>query len=196
MTEPETKSLLHELSSSVTSILLTFIFCCCLYTCAVWITGNIIVPDKAEGSLIRNSQGEIIGSRLIAQKFTRPEYFWSRPSSVDYNGKGSGGSNLSPANPALRQRIQDAIKSVETENNFSIPPDLVMASGSGLDPHITIQSAAYQIERVARARGAETIEVQKLIEKTLSSPAPWGQLSLVNVLELNLLLDQEFPVKK
>ncbi len=194
MTEHITRFLITDLSNSFRSMLLTILFCCCLYTGTIWVIGQVIAPDKAEGSIIYNNDGAIIGSNLIAQKFTKPGYFWSRPSAIDYNGRGSGGSNLSPTNPALRERILQSIQSLEPGNHKPIPVDLITASGSGLDPHISIQSADFQAERVASTRKIDLKAIQKLIIRATSqSNALPGQSPLVNVLELNLLLDREYP---
>jgi potassium-transporting ATPase KdpC subunit len=197
MNDVNVRSLLTDLSNSVRSMLLTILFCCCIYTGTIWVIGQVFVQAKAEGSLIYNVKEKVIGSHLIAQKFTKSEYFWSRPSAIDYNGQSSGGSNLSPTNPVLRERILQSIQSLENSSKRPIPVDLVTESGSGLDPHISIQSANYQAERISLAREVDIKAVQELIKRvSLPSSALLGQTPLINVLEINLLLDQKFPLKK
>jgi K+-transporting ATPase ATPase C chain len=192
-----TKLLLNDVSNSLKSILITVFMCCWLYTAIVLIIGQVFVPLKAEGSLIHNSKGEIVGSQLLAQKFTKPGYFWSRPSAVDYNASGSGGSNLSPTNPVLRQRIQTTISKYDSTGCKPIPADLVMASGSGLDPFITVQGAIYQSARIAKVRGIKPQIIEELIIDNASKSNNFlGINSLINVLELNILLDSKYPGSK
>jgi K+-transporting ATPase ATPase C chain len=174
----------------------TVLICCVLYPLALWAIGQSVFPEKASGSLIFEN-GKVVGSRLIAQPFTRPEYFWPRPSAVSYDASASGGSNLSANNPKLRERVVKRLSELESQRN--VPADLVMASGSGLDPHITLKSAYYQLDRVANAWAKKTgkapQEIRRILEKLLKekASAPFGGLAgvpLVNVLELNLALHQ------
>jgi K+-transporting ATPase ATPase C chain len=180
---------------------LTVLLCCVLYPLTLWAIGQGVFPEKASGSLI-SKDGKVIGSRLIAQPFTRPEYFWPRPSAMSHDASTSGGSNLSANNPKLRNRVVKALsdlKSYTRDPNKEVPADLVMASGSGLDPHITLQNARYQLDRVveawAKKTGAEPAKVRMAIEKLLkeNASAPFGGLAgveLVNVLEVNLALPE------
>lgn len=149
-------------------------------------------PDQRDGSLIVDNDGTVRGSRLIGQSFTRPEYFWPRPSAVDYNAAGGGGSNLSPADPRISKRASMIIAQYPSLNGHLIPADLVTTSGSGLDPHITLQAAYLQAKRVAAARGIPIKSVEALIDSSWDSPAlvALGSEPLVNVLLLNLALDQ------
>ena len=165
------------------------------YPLAITGLSQVLFPKQANGSLIYKD-GKPVGSRLIGQPFDDPKYFWGRPSAtspVPYNAASSGGSNLGPTNPALLKTIQDridALHKADPENHEPIPVDLVTASGSGLDPHISPAAALYQAKRVAKARGIPESSVQGLIEKhtqgrflgLLGEPG-------VNVLELNLDLD-------
>ena len=129
-----------------------------------------VFPEKANGSLIWKD-GRFAGSRLIGQNFTQPGYFWGRPSATSphpYNAAASSGSNLSPTNPQLTDKVKERIarlKKADPDNNLPIPVDLVTSSASGLDPHISLAAANYQIHRVARARNMPDNEIRKLVEK-------------------------------
>ena len=181
---------------------LTVLLCCVLYLLILWAVGQTVFPDKASGSLIVED-GRIIGSRLIAQPFTQPEYFWPRPSAVSYDASNSGGSNLGASNPKLRERVVqslDQLRRYPHHPNKDVPADMVMTSGSGLDPHITLDNALYQLDRVAQAwatkSGLDGSKVRMTVEKMLrqNATSPLGGLAgveLVNVLEINLLLREE-----
>jgi len=185
---------MYNFSASGILILQTIVVCCIIYTGIIWAIGQVFTPNKAEGSLLHNSHGIVIGSYLISQRFTELGYFWSRPSAVDYNAAGSGGSNLSPTNPALRNRIEQLITLLEPTSGKPIPVELLMASGSGLDPDLTLQGAMFQADRVAKARGLDIQAVRSLVYNHATRPNIFfGNPSLVNVLELNLLLDRELP---
>ncbi|KNE27271.1 MULTISPECIES: potassium-transporting ATPase subunit KdpC [Achromobacter] len=161
----------------------------------------VVFPHEAAGSLI--TQGDkVVGSALIGQSFTAPQYFWGRPSAtapMPYNGAASGGSNLGPRNPALAQAIQDriaALKAADPDNPTPVPVDLVTASGSGLDPSISPAAASYQAARVARARHVPRAQVDALIQA--HTEKPWLALlgePVVNVLTLNLALDKLHPAQ-
>lgn len=163
----------------------------------VVITGiaKVAFPDQAAGSVILKD-GKAVGSTLIGQNFTAPKYFWGRPSatgSAPYNGTASSGSNQGPLNPALtdavKQRIE-ALRAADPGNTAPVPVDLVTASGSGLDPEISVAAAQYQAARIARVRGMNPEAVQKLIDA--HAHGRWlGFLGepRVNVLELNMALD-------
>lgn len=178
---------------------LSVLICCVLYPLTLWAIGQGMFPDKASGSLIVED-GKVIGSRLIAQPCTRPEYFWPRPSAVAYDASASGGSNLSANNPKLRARVVQtlsSLKSYSSDPEKDVPADLVMTSGSGLDPHITLQNASYQLDRVAEAwarkTGQNPAEVRLVLENLLKqkAAAPFAGLAgveLINVLEVNRTL--------
>ncbi|QBC45068.1 potassium-transporting ATPase subunit KdpC [Iodobacter fluviatilis] len=161
-----------------------------------------IMPDQANGSLITD-QGKTVGSSLIGQNFSEPQYFWGRPSATSpmaYNGNGSGGANLGPTNPALLGTVKaraEGLKKAHPDQAGSIPVDLVTASGSGLDPHISIAAASYQLERVSVARKLSAEKVGKLLEESTEGRqfAVFGE-PRVNVLKLNLALDQQYPLAK
>src|SRR5262245_2257485 len=125
------------------------------YNALIWGIGCIAFPAQAEGSLIRRADGTIVGSRLIAQKFSRPEYFQPRPSGVDYNAASTGGTNYGPSNPdhlkAVQERL-DAVMKQESVAATQVPSEMVTASGAGMDPHIPPAAAEIQAPRVAAAR--------------------------------------------
>lgn len=184
----------EEIGTCGRIVCVTMAVCCVLYGLAVLSLGQVVSPDRADGSLIRNEQAEVVGSALIAQGFARPEYFWPRPSAVDYNASAAGGSNLSPANPELRQRVEDLLTRLGETPERPLPADWVSASGSGLDPHIRLAAAEYQAQRVAEARGLPTATVMRLLEKNAKRPG--GILTaepLVNVLLVNMALDRRKP---
>jgi K+-transporting ATPase ATPase C chain len=166
----------------------------------VWAIGRAAFPVQAEGSLIRRADGTIAGSRLVAQKFTREEYFRSRPSAVDYNAASTGGSNYGPSNPEHLKVVGERLAEIERLEGVpagQVPSEMVTASGSGLDPHIPPAAAEIQAPRVARARNADIGRVRALIEAHTERPQ-LGFLGTprVNVLELNLALDDAFGAKR
>jgi potassium-transporting ATPase KdpC subunit len=166
-----------------------------LYPLAVTGIAQVLFTDQAAGSVV-TVDGHAVGSRLIGQAFSDPKYFWSRPSATSpqpYNATASGGSNQGPLNSALTDAVKsrgDALKAADPTNTLPVPVDLVTASGSGLDPDISIAAARYQAARIARVRGLEPQAIQSLIDAhargrllgVLGEPR-------VNVLELNLALD-------
>jgi K+-transporting ATPase ATPase C chain len=182
---------MQNVLTSVRLVAVSLFACCVLYTGAIWAVGNVFVPDKAEGSLLRDARGEVIGSRQIAQKFTRPEYFWPRPSAVDYKAEATGGSNLSPLHPAITERATGIVAQLAPAADELVPADLLAASGSGMDPHITEAAARFQARRVAASRGLALERVQQTIDELADSPDGLGLGErIVNVLELNRALDR------
>lgn len=166
-----------------------------LYPLAVTGIAQIAFPEQAAGSLMMRGE-EVIGSSLIGQSFSGETYFWSRPSATSpmpYNAANSGGSNLGPTNPVLIEAVKERAKNIlasHLDKTEKIPTDLVTASASGLDPHISPAAAYYQVERVAAARNTDTAIVKSLVDQSIETPQ-WGLLgdSRVNVLRLNLALD-------
>jgi potassium-transporting ATPase KdpC subunit len=156
---------------------------------------QVALPHAANGSLIV-VDGKALGSELIGQPFDDPKYFWSRPSATSpqpYNGASSGASNQGPRNPALADAVKDRVKALhdaDPDNKAPVPVDLITASGSGLDPHISVAAAEYQLRRVAKARGLEPDKVQSLVAEHTEGRT-FGVLGepRVNVLRLNLALD-------
>jgi K+-transporting ATPase ATPase C chain len=166
-----------------------------LYPMLVTGIGKVLFPAQAAGSLIVKD-GKPIGSTLIGQNFSDPKYFWGRPSATGpypYNASASSGSNQGPLNSALTDAVKgriDVLKTADPGNNLPIPADLVTASGSGLDPHISSAAAEYQLQRVAKARGISAESVKALVA-TNTEGRQWGLFGepRVNVLALNLALD-------
>jgi potassium-transporting ATPase KdpC subunit len=160
---------------------------------------QLVFPRQANGSLVE-SGGKTVGSTLIGQPFSDPKYFWSRPSATSpqpYNAMASSGSNLGPRNPALADAVKDRIKALrdaDPDNRAPVPVDLVTASGSGLDPEISVAAANFQVHRVAKARGLAEDKVSALVAANTSGPtfSILGE-PRVNVLALNLALDQAKP---
>ncbi|MFZ5518475.1 MAG: K(+)-transporting ATPase subunit C [Candidatus Zhuqueibacterota bacterium] len=158
-----------------------------------WIA-RMTMPEKANGSLI-TSDGRIVGSKLIGQQFSDSTYFHSRPSAVDNNAAGSGGSNLGPSSQKLMDIVKEQVAETRRTNSLAsdvkIPADMVLASASGLDPHISVQNALLQAPRIARTRSLSGERIRQLIEQHTDPDfiGVWGQKG-VNVLSLNLALDQ------
>jgi len=167
-----------------------------VYPATVTGIAKVLFPAQAEGSLIVEN-GKPVGSRLIGQNFADPRHFWGRPSAtgpMPYNASASSGSNQGPLNPALKEAVKariDALKSSDPTQTAPVPEDLVTASGSGLDPHISPAAARWQAPRVARTRGLNVAEVNTLIDAH-TEERQFGLLGepRVNVLTLNLALDR------
>lgn len=165
-----------------------------LYPAAVTGLAQLLFPSAANGSLVQDGD-TVVGSTLVGQAFADPGHFWSRPSAtaVPYDAKGSTGSNLGPTNPALLDAVKArvaALRAADPGNAAPVPVELVTASGSGLDPHLSPAGALYQVDRVARTRGLPEERVRKLVEERVEPP--WLGIfgaPRVNVLALNRALD-------
>ncbi len=181
--------------AAIVSLVLLTVVTGVVYPLIVTGVAQLVFPAQANGSLIVKG-GKPVGSALIGQPFDDPKYFWGRPSATTpfpYNAGSSAGSNLSPTNPDLVKAVQarvDALRAADPGNTAPIPVDLVTASASGLDPHITPAAALYQVRRVARARGLSEDAVRRLVEEHIEG-REFGVLGepRVNVLMLNLALD-------
>ena len=184
------------LRSNITLFLVFTVLFGGIYPACVTFINQSVFPIASGGSLIQDKDGKTLGSALIGQNFSDPKYFWGRLSATSpyaYNASASSGSNLSVANPALidmvKARIAD-LQKADPANKAPVPVDLVTASGSGLDPHISMEAAQYQIARVAKVRGISEENVRNLVDR-YTTPRQFGVLGepVVNVLLLNLALD-------
>jgi potassium-transporting ATPase KdpC subunit len=190
------KTFLSELRSAVMVTVALAVVCCGLYPLVVFGLGQLVFPKQANGSLLLDAGGHVVGSRLIGQQFTADKFFHSRPSAAGsgYDAISSGGSNLGPTSQKLRDSIAQNLADYRTQNglaaNAVVPADAVTASASGLDPQISPENAALQAPRVAKARGLALGQVRALIDQW-TARADLGFLGDpgVNVLELNLALD-------
>ncbi len=183
----------------VTSLLYTLVTAVALgivYPLVVTGIAHLLFRDKANGQLVYDSKGQLVGSKLIGQAFTGPAYFHSRPSAAGtgYDAQSSGGSNLGPTSKVLIDRVQQSVATESIAGAGPVPVDLVTASGSGLDPDITPAAAYYQVRRVAPLRGMTEDDLSKLVQGHVTQ-RQFGLLGepRVNVLELNLALDAEHP---
>jgi len=172
-------------------VILTFITGA-VYPFAVTVVSRLLFPEKSKGSIILVN-GEIRGSKLIGQNFTSPEYFWPRPSASNYGAIPSAASNLGPTSVTLKQLIEERRKMLSAYIPEPVPPDLLLASGSGLDPHISPEAALSQVDHVAKAREFSTRQREALIalvKQHIEEPQ-WGIFGSqrVNILELNIVLD-------
>lgn len=187
----------RDFSKAIRSTLILWLITAVIYPSVILLFGQLILPFQANGSLIKNDQGVVVGSSLIGQPFKSDKYFWSRPSAVSYStgetaGKTgvSSATNLAPSNPKLIENIEAEIKLLK-EANIKPTADLVYTSGSGLDPHISIESAQNQINRVAIARNLDLNQLQQLIKQNTEGRflGIFGEPG-VNVLKLNIDLDK------
>ncbi len=192
------------LTQSIRQTIVWTVFTGLLYPLVITVIAQLAFPRQANGSLLQRD-GKLVGSELIAQQFQGPTYFWPRPSAAGYGTgasgiAGSSGSNLGPTSAQLQTNVRANAKALRDAHKLPadapVPADLVYASASGLDPHISPEAARFQISRVAAARGMSGEAVTKLVEKFIEPPQ-WGFLgeARVNVLRLNLALD-EADIKK
>jgi K+-transporting ATPase ATPase C chain len=189
------KDALEEARRTALAVLALAVILCGLYTLVVWGTGQLLFPARANGSLV-SSGGRVAGSRLLGQNFTAARYFHPRPSAAGagYDAMSSGGSNLGPTSKAFIDLVRQRVEAYRAENGLAVgaavPADAVTASGSGLDPHISLRNALLQAPRVANLRGLEIERVRRFIER-FTEGRSLGLLGEpgVNVLLLNLALD-------
>ncbi|MDQ1241242.1 MAG: potassium-transporting ATPase KdpC subunit [Pseudomonadota bacterium] len=189
--------MIRELRVAMIVFLLLTVVTGMVYPGLVTLVATVAFPTQANGSLVR-VDGKLVGSRLIGQSFTSPRYFWGRPSATGpapNNGAVSSGSNHGPLNPALALAVEKriaALRAADPDNTRPVPVDLVTASGSGLDPQISVAAAEFQVPRVARERGLPEAKVRELV-RAATEGRTLGVLGepRVNVLELNIALDAE-----
>lgn len=166
------------------------VLCCIVYPAFVWAAAQL-APGAGQGVQL-SKNGRVVGFANVGQKFSRPEYFNTRPSAVDYNAQGSGGSNKGPSNPeylaAVKARLDTFLLQNPGVRAADVPAELLTASGSGLDPHLSPQGALVQVARVARARGLEPGRVEALVHQHTTGGGLAGP-GVVNVLQINLALD-------
>lgn len=186
----------RSVAGPIIRICLVFmVLCGLIYPLASTGIAQAFMSDKADGSLLYNEENELVGSELIGQNFKDPKFFHGRISSIDYNGVGSGSMNYAPSNKDLHKRIEESIVKWEKENPSvpieEVPSDLLTNSGSGLDPHISPESAYVQVDRIAAKGGLSKEELKSLIKKHTEGRelGLWGQ-EKVNVLKLNLELEK------
>jgi potassium-transporting ATPase KdpC subunit len=190
-----TKNLLTAVLMTIVTTLLLGI----AYPLVVTGLAQVLFPDKANGQLIERG-GKIVGSRIIGQTFSSPGYFRSRPSAAGsgYDAANSAGTNLGPTNKKLIDAVKAAVEAARKENpSAPVPVDLVTSSASGLDPHISPAAALFQLTRVARERGVPETEIRRLVD-VHTEGRQFGFLGepVVNVLELNLALDDRYPLRR
>jgi K+-transporting ATPase ATPase C chain len=192
---------MKNLMTAILMTIVTTVLLGLVYPLVVTGLAQVIFPNQANGSLIKSTDGTLIGSRLIGQPFASPGYFRSRPSAAGaagYDAGASSGSNLGPTNQKLIDRVKSDVEKLRAENPTKpVPIDLVTTSASGLDPHISPAAAEFQVPRVARERGISEDQLRRILGAHTEG-RQFGFLGepTVNVLELNLDLDRSYPMRK
>lgn len=180
------------------SIKITIAFCVILfigYVLVLWGVAKIATPNSGNAKVLKLNN-KIVGVENIGQKFTSKKYFWSRPSYIDYNGESSGGSNKGTTNPKYLKDVSLRIDSFLISHPYldrkEVTAEMVTSSGSGLDPHISIQSANIQIKRISQARGVKQEDIKKIVDSLIETPIIG--VPVINVLKLNIALDEKYKV--
>jgi K+-transporting ATPase ATPase C chain len=182
--------------NALAACVVTMVLCAFVYPALVWGLGQLVFPRQAEGSLVYGRDRTVIGSELVAQPFASGPYFRPRPSAVEYQANAASGSNLGTKNPDLRAKVKERAAALNATDREPAPAELVSASGSGLDPHISPEAARYQAARVAAARRRPLAEILTAIDAAVErSGTVIGGPPRVNVLLLNLALDDRRPSK-
>jgi len=190
---------LKEIKITVLVTLVLLIICCGIYPVVIFGVGQLLFPEKADGSLVLDAGGKPIASTLLGQTFSADKYFAPRPSAAGngYDSTSSGGSNLGALSQTLHDSVKQRVTDYRKANNMGdtqlVPADAVTASGSGLDPHISVKNALLQLPRVAKARGMSESDLKALMDKYTDGP-DFGILgdAGVNVIKLNLALDGKY----
>lgn len=199
-TAAEKDTLFSVLWIAVRASLVFILLCGIIYPLVSTGAAQLLFPHAANGSLIKDSEGNVLGSELIGQSFTDLKYFHSRISSIDYNAAGSGSNNYAPSNPALLERMQASIEAWKQDNPdvpvSEVPIALLTNSGSGLDPHVTPQAAEVQIPRISKLTGLPSSELEEMVKANTEGRdlGLFGE-PRVNVLQLNLQLEQRLSEK-
>ncbi len=181
--------------------LVLLLICGIIYPLTVTGIAQVTMEDKADGSLLYNKKKQVIGSELIGQQFTSPQYFHGRVSSIEYKSEGSGSNNFAPSNTDLKKRLEESVANFQKENPdisiSKVPIDLITNSGSGLDPHISPKAAYLQINRIAKVTGLDQTQLKSLVKKHTEGRS-FGQFGeeRVNILSLNLDLQKLIKNKK
>ncbi|MDD1774105.1 MAG: potassium-transporting ATPase subunit KdpC [Methanobacterium sp.] len=181
-----------EIKNSIVLLAVFTVLLGLVYPLVIMGISQLAFPDQANGNLIKVN-GTVVGSTLIGQEFTSPQYFHGRPSAIDYNSSSSSGSNLGPTNQKLIDNVNQNLENIRTENSLNpndiIPADLVETSASGLEGYIYVDSAMIQVHRIASARNISESKVIKIIEDNKEIPLGTGN-PIINVLKLNIALDK------
>jgi len=197
------KTILIDIKNTIITTIVLAIVCCGIYPVVVWGLGQALFHHQANGSLITDKDGKVLGSEYLGQQFSTDKYFNSRPSAAGtgYDASNSSGTNLGPTSQKLNDSIKAAVDAYRKQNNLPadalVPADAVTSSASGLDPHISPANAEIQTARVAKARNLDAAKVRELVEENTDKPflGVIGDPG-VNVLKLNLALDALAPVAK
>ena len=180
-----------EIIKSLKAVLVFSVILGLVYPVFTTIAAKLIAPYRSNGSILKKG-GQVVGSELIGQGFYEEKYFQGRPSAGGYNASSSGGSNYGPSNSNLLSQVRERVEQYMTSNECAgnVPPDSVLSSASGLDPHISIENALIQSKRVAKARNCQLNEIQELVSQNIMNNflGIWGERG-VNVLKLNMCMD-------